>query len=433
MKSIKIHGPVLLLALAVTFAIYGRLLSSPLFSPVDFEVLQDAHTLSANPFAMFRYISTYLSQPVLLMMFIIEFSLFCLDPTGYIFVNLVIHALNAFMVYMVVNMLFARKNMAILAMLLFACSVGSYGKILMSVSQLEPLLLAHFQLLVLYFLIRNDFRHQGRIRSPYFLLGLGIFLLAGLTKASTFSLLGCLLAYKFFFYRERGGRAVFSRNLVILIIIGVIFYAAKSYWASPGHTVFGSDGSPLRYTWISIKNIFRYFNLMLFPLQPSGLVSHSNAVVQFFFEARTVIRVGLTLACISYSFFGIVFGSRPLRFFIAWTYITLLPFTSITPAGEWLNLQHLYLTSLGFCIILAAGTRGTCGLLKNCGWRRFVPYLVPLAFAVLAVAVSFQIDRQNRRQALKPHIVAMREQLAPLCEEAPAVEPTPASESPAGR
>jgi hypothetical protein len=417
MASIRLHLPILLLLLSVVFMAFYRLLSTPLFHPLDFAILQEAYILSQDPTQMFRHLGTYFSQPVLQLTFLLEFTLFCANQAGYIAVNLVIHTLNAFMVYMLVNMLLARKNVAVLAALLFALQVGSYGKILMTVEYLEALLMAHLHLLVLYFLIRNDFRHQSRLSSPYFLLALAIFLLAGLTMTSTFSLLGCLLAYKFFFYKERGRRGVLSLNLMILIVVGILFYLAQNRWGYQDPVIYEDTTGPLSFTLTSFKNIFRYLNLMVFPLQPSGMLEHANPFVRIVYDSRTVIRVLLTIAIISYSFFGFVFGNRAVRFFIAWTYIILLPFTGITVSGIWLNLKHLYLTSLGFCVILSAGAWGTSALLRVRKWRRLVPFLVPLAFVLLALSVTYQIDDQNRRRGQDPPIVDLRQQTEQLCEE----------------
>jgi len=417
MHSIKYHVPILLLLLLVVFLAFNRLMSTPLFHPLDFAILQEAHSLSQDPTKMFLHLGTYFSQPLLQLAFLLEFTLFCANQVGFIAINLIIHSLNAFLVYMLVNMLLARREIAVLAALLFALQVGSYGKILMTVSYLEALLLVHLHLLVLYFLIRNDFRHQGRLSSPYFGLALGIFLVAGLTMTSTFSLLGCLLAYKFFFYKERGRRGVFSLNLMILISVGVLFYLAQHRWGYQSPVIYEDTSKPLQFTWLSFKNIFRYLNLMVFPLQPSGLLERANPIVHLVFDIRTVIRVMLTIAIISYSFFGFVFGSRAVRFFIAWTYITLLPFTGITTAADWLNLKHLYLTSLGFCVILSAGTWGTSSLLSVRKWRRLLPFLVPVTFVILALSVTYQIDDQNRRRGREPRLINFRHQIEQLCEE----------------
>lgn len=419
MQTLRTHGPFLLLMVALSFLAFGKLMGTPLWDAGDAQILQEAHQLSQNPEAMFRHIGFYFSQPLLQLAFLAEYRMFGLDPAGYIFVNLLIHGFNAFVVYMLVHMLFPNIRLAILAGILFALGVGSYGKILMTVQQLEALLLAGLHLLVLYFFIRNDFRREGRIWSPLFLVGLVLFLLTGLTKAASFSLMLTLIAYKAFFFKWRKGRAILSADLMVFLVVGLAFYAAQHTWGYKNPTVFGSTEIGGHFNLTSFKNIFRYLNLMFFPLQNSPMLETAHPLVAAAYYLRQVIRVFLTLSIISYSFFGFVFGSKAIRFFIAWTYITLLPFTGMTQAGAWLNLSHLYLTSLGFCVILAAGTTGTCGLLKGAGWKRFLPYLVPLAFATASVGLAHMLDAQHNRAANSPAGREMRDELVQAVQKRP--------------
>lgn len=421
-SSLQAHLPVLLLLIAVVFLAFGRIVTAPLWNAPSFEVLYDAEILSRDPGVLFRHGGNLVSQPLLQLVFLAEYRLFGTDPTGYLVVNLVVHALNAFLVYLLVNMLFARKRMAVLAALLFAFTVGSYGKILLSLANIENLLLAHLGLLVLYSLIRNDFRHEGRVRTGWFAFALALFVLAGLTRPSSFSLLGCLIAYKFFFYRAREGRPVISADLLILVGTGILFYAAQQAWGRPGHIGFPDSGGALNFTWVSIKNVFRYLVLMLFPLQHSLMLSQADPFFRVLYEGRTVIRFLITLAIISYSFFGFVFGNRAVRFFIAWTFITVLPFAGLDARGQWLNLKHLYLVSLGFCVILAAGATGCSDLLSRHGRRRFLPYLVPLTFVIAAVGLTWKLDAQNRAQAKSPDVLALKARL-----EAAIADPSPAA------
>ena len=415
MKSIRIHSPIFLLLVAVTFAAFGRLLGSEIYHGLDAQILCDAHAIARDPSRVFMHAGFYFSQPLLVMSFLVEYKAFGLDPTGFIAVNLIIHAFNAFVVYMLVNMLFPHARMALLSALLFVLGVGSYGKVFMQIHQLESLLLACFHLLVLYYFIRNDFRRKGQLLSPLFIIGLGLFLLTGLTKAASFSLIGCLLAYRAFFYKHRGRRALFSADLIVFIVVGILFYAAQYKWGHRQSLIFEASDTPTHFGWISVKNLFRYLTLMFFPIQSSPMLDRAPTWVIWIYDARQPIRFLLTLAIVSYSFFGFVFGSRAIRFFIAWTYITLLPFTSHPDSGSWLNLNHLYLTSVGFCIILAAGTSGTVRLLRRAGWRRLTPYLIPVIFVCISLGLTHKLYEQNLKKAASDKAVALRAELADTC------------------
>ena len=399
------HISVLLLLQAVVFVAFRHVLDTPLWNPVDFEILHDAHILRGNLGDYFSHLGTFFSQPLLQVVFLLESDAFGHAPAGYLAVNLAVHALNAFVVYMLVNMLFPHERMALTASLLFALAVGHYGKGLLSLAGMESLLITLFYLIVLYCMIRNDFRHGGRLRTPWFLGGLAVFVLAGLTRPASFSLLGSLLVYKLLFYRERGGRSVFSPSVLILLAVGVSFYVAKVLWGYDQPPVrFGGQLGESEFTWDTFKSIFRYLNLLVFPLQVSDLVTSSHPIVRFIYDWRVPVRTLVSLGLVSYSFFGFLFGSRALRFFIAWTYITVIPAALIAGSGEWLNVRALYLASVGFCVILAAGTLGCVRLLGAHRRRRWLPFLIPLCFVVIALSVNMRLTARNTARAAEPDI-----------------------------
>lgn len=419
LRPLRDHGPVLVVLLVLVFAVYGRLCTSGIWNPVDYHILHDAHRLALNPWAMFRHAGAWFSQPLLQLFFLLEYRAFGLDFGWYVTVSLTLHAINAFVVYMLVNMLFHRVWLARLAAVLFAMGVGSYGRNLLSIAGQESLLLAALHLAVLYLFVRNDFRHDGRLLSPYFILGIILYGLSGLTKASTLSVLGCLVAYKAFFYQRRERRPVFSNDLLIFLALGLLFQLGQSQYGFRTPTVLSDAEGPLVYTWNSAVNLFRYLNLMVFPLQESSLLRDAGVVVQLLFQVRVVINALLTVYVLSFSFFGVVFGSRPLRFFIAWTYITLLPFTAQAPGNDWLNLTHLYLASLGFCVVLSAGAIGACNLLEKHRWRRVTPMIVPLVFALMAASLTYRLDARNRETAESPALQELRQETIERMQERP--------------
>lgn len=418
-KTVRLHGPVLLLLLVLVFAAFGRLMSGEFWSPLDYEILLDAHKLSVDPWRMFRHVGAWFSQPLLQLAFLLEYRLFGLEYGGYVAVNLALHTLNAFIVYMLVNMLYYRERMALLAAALFALGVGNYGRTLLSLAGQESLLLALFHLLVLYLFIRNDFRRKGRLLSPYFLLGLALYGLTGLTKASTLSLLGCLVAYKAFFYHARDRRPVFSNDLLIFLAVGLVFQIGQAKWGFRTPTVVSDIEGPLVYTYESAITLVRYLHLMIFPLQESSLLQDAGFVVQVFYAARLGIRFLLTMAVLSFSFFGFVFGSRPLRFFIAWTYIALLPFSTAAAGSSWLNLTHLYLASTGFCVVMAAGAAGCASLLNVHRRRRLVPFAVPLIFVAVALSLNVRLDGRNREKAASAALQEIRAEVIDRMQERP--------------
>ena len=412
MSIIRNHGPIFLLLLVLVAVTFGRLVTTPLWNTNDVEVLCEAHELSADPGAMFGHIGFYFSQPILQLTFLAEYRLFGIDPTGYLAFNLFLHTCNAFMIYMLVHMLFPYKRLAVLAAVLFALGVGSYGKVFMSIHLVEALLMSFFHILILYCFIRNDFRREAGITSPLFLLGLGLYLMAGLTKNASFSIIGCLIAYKVFFYGIRR-RNIVTIDILVFLVVGTLFHLGQSRWGQfqPALLIAAGDHFSIR----SVKILFQYLVLMVFPIQNSAILADSAPWVRWIFELRYVVRSLVSLAIVSFGFFGFLFGNRAIRLFVAWTFITLLPFTGYTAKGNWLNLTHLYLASIGFCVILAAGAFGCSNLLARHRWRRYVPHLIPLVFVLISIGLTHELDQSNRRRADSPRIREAVRHLHEVC------------------
>lgn len=411
LKTVLVVG----LLQAVAWIAYRHLLDAPVTSLADVAVLADARRQSVLLGSTWRHVGSFFSQPLLQLAFLLEYRLFGLDPTGYYAVNITLHALNAVMVYLLANMLFAGQRIALPAALLFLLGVGHYSKPLMTIAGTEPLLLTLFYLLVLFGLIRDDFHHGGRLTSRWFVLALAVYLLAGLTRPASLAILLCLVSYKLFFYHARGRRAVLSPNLWVLVLVGVGFSVAQHLWGyrePPVH--FHRPEGALGLTVDSIKNIFRYLNLMIFPLQTSELLTSSGKLVQWFYAARHVIRSLVSLGIVSFSFFGFVFGNRPLRFFIAWTYLTVLPFATLSPPGDWLNIRYLYMAAVGFDVVIAVGTAGAMRLLGKHPRKRWVPALLPALMVVMSLSVHYRLHQRNLRRAEEPQIREALEKLAAL-------------------
>ncbi len=412
---------VLLLLQGVAWLTYRHLLSAPITSLDDVAVLADAQRQGALFGEMWRHVGTYFSQPLLQLVFLLEYRLFGLDPAGYYAVNIVLHGLNAMLVYLLANMLFAGQRIALPAALLFLLGVGHYSKPLMTIAGTESLLLTLFYLVVLFGLIRDDLHHGGRLTSRWFALALAVYLLAGLTRPASLAILLCLVAYKLFFYHTRGRRAVWSANLWVLLLVGVGFSVAQQLWGYHEPLVrFRHPEGTVGVTLGSVKNIFRYLNLMVFPLQTSELLTASGRLVRWFYEARHVIRALVSLAIVSFSFFGFVFGNRPLRFFIAWTYLTVVPFAALSHPGDWLNIQYLYMAAVGLDVVIAVGTVGAVSLLARHPRKRWVPALAPLVLVAMSLSVHFRLHARNLRRAHQPHV---REAVQLLQAAAPASLP----------
>jgi hypothetical protein len=400
---LRTHLLVLPVLVVLSVLFYARALDNGFWHAEDFRMLATVQRLVADPSQLLRLDAIQRHHPVPLALFFVEYKFFGLEPLGYYLVNLLLHGLNAWLVYWLVTALLADRRIAILSGVLFALGVGSYGKAVMFVAGSENLLITLLYLLLLNLYIRNDLYGRGKLLSGRYLMVLLLFLLVSFAKPTAFSLVGGLLAYKVFFRGERGSaRRIFEPHLLILIVGAVLFWLAR---VLGGVSEFGwsmAGSNPWSFSVNFVKNMINYIIHMFFPMHVSRLVETGNPVVQFVYSIAPLIRFLIGLSIVSYSVFGFIFGNRTLRFFLAWTFISVLPYCVVRFPVDWLNIRYLYQVSIGFVFIMASGTILSMDLLYRRRWRRLLPLVVPFAFVLLSSYVTDRLDLKYESEAQQP-------------------------------
>lgn len=406
----------LLAALSVLF--FASVRNNTFWHPSDYQYLERALLVEQSWHELFVATPDETFQPLVNLIFYLEHRLFGTNASAYYLFNIFLHALNAYLVFLVVATLLKDRTIAVVSSLLFVFAVGNYGKAVMVVSGVSDLVIACLTLSTLLFYFKNELKAGDRLLSGWFIACLVAFFLSLMSKATSFSVLGCMVAFNFFF-REETGRRVFHRNFLILAAFALVVLIVKLSLIPviPGKTDLLSIWSYSLY-----KNFASYLVRMVFPIHVSKIVSDSGPVVLFVYELATAIRVLIFLTIVSYSVFGFIFGNRAIRFFIAWTYITVLPFCFFQFPQDWLNIRYLYLVSIGFSMILASGTALAGRLLYQKAWRRFLPYVVPLFFVLLSQFIISHLDGNYEIQAKSERMVAAREAFMEKYERAHAAD-----------
>lgn len=387
----------LLIILSLFF--FAMLRDNSFWHQGDYLYLRQALKIESNWRAIFDASPHGIFQPLVNGIFFIEYHFFGLNAAHYYLFNIFFHSLNAFLVYFIVFTLLRDRTIAVLSSLLFTFAVGNYGKAVMVVSGIGDLLITLMTLVTLLFYFKNELEKGGKFLSFWFLGSLLFFGLSLLTKATSFSILGCMLAFNIFF-RSEIRKTVFHLNFLVVTIFALAVLVAK-------HSVFMDIPGRHDMVFFSLRffrNFGSYLVRMVFPVHGSRLVDHAGPVVQFIYNLATEIRILTFLCILSYSIFGFIFGNRTIRFFIAWTYITVLPFCFFKFPDDWLNIRYLYLVSVGFVMLLASGTVLAARLLYQRPYRRFVPYLIPLVFILMSHFITSNLDKNYERSAASPKI-----------------------------
>lgn len=399
MKNLLLY----LVMLAAGFLFFATVRDNTFWHRVDYLYLQQALKIDQDWREIFAQAPLNIFQPIVNLIFYGEYHFFGVNAKGYYLFNIFIHSLNAFLVYLIVFTLLKDRPIAVISSFLFLFAVGNYGKAVMVVSGVSDLLITLLTLLTLYLYFKNELHNKGRLKSFYFVACLACFFLSLLSKATSFSILGCMLAFNFFF-RAETNRRVWGRGFLVLAVFALVVLIVKltSHPDIPGK----ADLDVISFT--TIRNYAAYLVRMVFPIQTSHLVTDSGPVVRFVYNLATEIRILIFLCIVSYSIFGFIFGNRTIRFFIAWTYITVAPFCFFRFPADWLNIRYLYLVSVGFNMILASGTVIATRLLYQKAWRRFLPYLVPLYFVLLSQFIITLLDRNYEKLSNSRHLDAVK-------------------------
>ena len=398
--------------LAVSFGFYSIALDNAFWHPEDFEVLEAAQDLAREPSGLLHPDVTSRFQPLPLALFMMEYRAFGLEPAGWYATNFLIHAINAWLVFWLVSAFGIDRRVGILAGLLFAVGVGSYGKAVLFIAGAENLLTTTLSLLILNLYIRNDLYGQGRVISVRYALVLLLCLMVSFARPTAFSLLLNLIAYKVFFAGERGReRRVFDAQLTIVVVGAVVFWIVRKQLGLVEFDWNAAGGNPWSFTYNFFSNLINYLVHMFFPVHVSRLVETGNPLVQAIAAAAPVIRVLLAWGVISYAVFGFVFGNRPIRFFLAWTLISVLPYCVVQFPQDWLNIRYLYQVSIGFVFVLAAGTVYSTDLLHRTKWQRWLPLVLPLLFVLMSAYVTRKLDTKYEIDAASEANQVRMEQL----------------------
>jgi len=402
---------VLIVFLVLSFLFFRLCLDNGFWNGYDYVGLENSVMMYSDTGAAFESNPPFKFQPLVYGIHYLLFKHFFFNASAYFFFNILLHGLNSFLVYLLVNTLIRDRAVAVLAGMLFVFTVGSYGKSVMIASGLEDLVITFLTLCTMICYFHNELRHDGKILSPWYLLTLIFFIASMLTRSTSFSILGAFLAFNFFFRVERK-RRVADAGFVILLVMSFASLAAKATLFHYAPPLYDRYPGVFMFIFYAAKNVINYLVRMIFPVHTSHLVTGAGPTVSFLYKFATQIRIFIALTVLSYSFFGFVFGNRTIRFFIAWTYIMVMPFAFFQFPGDWLNIRHLYLVSVGFVSVIAAGAVYCSRLISENRWRRLVPMVIPLAFILLSRFIVLQLDGSYRVKSASPIMAEYRKHLA---------------------
>ncbi len=348
MKKINKSLVAVLLIIFLSVIVYGNIFQN--------EFVWDDHTfiLDRPEIKSFSNIPGFFTtdvdntyRPLRSVNYAIIYSIFKKNPFGYHLNALLLHILISILVYFIILKLIDKRNVALVASLLFALHPIHTGRVTNMTAGFD-LLGIFFFLLSFYFYI--IFSKEKKIN--YFVYSLIIFVIGLFASEEAAILPFAIILYEFCFNGKFFGKENLKKNILkfhvpfFALLIGYVvlrffvlgIVGRVSEYESPG----------LFFTSITMAKVFvGYIFLLISPLNLKLFYEVNVADSIFNFDILLSI-VALVLILL----FTIKRYNKVVFFCVFWFFITLVPFSNLIPLVVLMAERYLYLPSLGFCFLI---------------------------------------------------------------------------------
>lgn len=339
--------------------------NNPWIRALSFENI--AHIFTKPYFANFL--------PLHLLSYMVDYRLWGLNPAGYHLQSILLHALNTALAFFVVRRLIGKAAIAAVAALFFAVHPGHVEAVAW-ISIRKDLLAALFSLLTVLFYLRA---FESRVPRWGFYAGSVLWFTLGLLSKATIVTLPLFLLLVDRLPTDREPVRTWTRDLVTkapFLILGLGLVLLNALSQSTSHAAYVRN--PLTYAMVKGDASWRYLGLLTGILR--GSPDYDTPIL-----AATAWRSWLDLAGLFVlplaAAAAIRFRRRALALGLGWTFLLLLPALAF-PLATYMADRYLYLPSLGFCWILAAGIVAAGARVTDPGRRVVVVAAITLVLLV---------------------------------------------------
>ena len=286
-------------------------------------------------------------RPLLIVSFIVDYQLWGSHPFGFHYTNILLHTINAFMVFLLAFTLFKDRYLSLFSSLLFATHPIQTEAVAW-ISGRNDVFLTFFLLLTLIFYLRwqNIMGGKRILNFIGFLMAYGCALLTKEGGIIVFLLI-VLIGY---FFRTILPARVDGKRIAYLSMILVSLLYIYLRMNILGGIGLGNIREDITSRVLGIFVVYAYyFKMLLFPIHQTAnpFIPYLTSVRDHVFVSSFFLIISLvliTVACWKHF--------RELSFIILWIFITLLPVSGIVPLTVPALEHRLYLGSVGFSILL---------------------------------------------------------------------------------
>lgn len=325
-----------------------------------------------------------------------------LNVEGYHKINLMIHIINACLVFWIARLMFATpvlknlpiakhaKSISLITALLFVSHPLATGAVTYIVQRMASMVaMFYFMSVAMYMKAR-----VSESKSKYlFFAGAIISAICGfLTKENAYTIPLVIVLIEFFFFNTKTIAINFKDKKVIGAMIGIVAFVvfifanfSLNVLKPIAPSTFNSYTiTSANYFFTQLSVIVKYIQLLFVPLHQN--VDYDFHLSNSLFEVPTLIN-GLLLLSLLILAVYLYNRNRIISFGIFWFFITLSIESSFIPISDLIFEHRTYIPSFGFFIILTAGIYGLA-------WDKF-KYALLVFFAILICVNSVLAYQRN--------------------------------------
>ena len=316
--------------------------------------------------------------PLQILSYALDYQIWHIQPFGYHLHNLLLHLLNAILVFLLLKKIFSNTWISFLSALFFGLHPVNVESVTWVAERKNVLCLAFMLLSFLaylyYFEEQRLFRRRG-----WYVATLFLFILALLSKVAAVVLPLLLILYDFCFHRK--GKWEMVRDKIPFFTLS-LFFSVITIWVY--HT--GSylppfhGGSPYTNTLATINVFVEYIIYLIVPVYLDNY--YRTRIPLTIFEPQVLLSLGaiFLLVLLAWRSFR---KDRIFLFWFGWFLISLLPVLNIVPIAILRADRYMYLSAIGFFYLISLS-------LTNIGRVRYRSLRLPgILFGVLLVAGSY--------------------------------------------
>jgi len=375
MTSLAIYWPALRHHFLINWDDNQYVVGNPIVHGLTFENIKTAFTTDI--------IGNY--APIHLISYMLDYEIWGLRASGFIFVNILFHTANGILFYLLLRRLFGEKVWVLLASLIFLLHPVQVESVVW-VSQRKNLL-AMFFFLIAFYLYTSYKEKETKSDKWFYLFSLLSFTFALLSKSIAVVLPVVLLLFDICF-REKQGIKKLLFDKIPFIVLAVIFslLAIKSHSAQAqgGGVASYHGGSPYS-TFLTMLTVFIRYLIMI--IWPANLSAFYDPPIKTHFDFE-VAWAALLLGVLCMTGVMLYRRRRNLFFWFAVFWVGLLPVSQIVPIVTLMNDRYLYFPMLGAAAFLSTAA------IRDVTWsellhsKKYIPVSILCILVIGACAVA---------------------------------------------